>query len=101
KDAGISVHEFAAKVVNGTAAELRQFMEVGLPIARAVDDLVKADQILSDGGPAVKAAAEPALTTGSPEAVRKFLTEGQHTARAEDDRVEILILIADKEVGPR
>ncbi|MFD5918212.1 hypothetical protein ACFVYP_25890 [Kitasatospora sp. NPDC058201] len=101
KDAGISVHEAAAKVVNGTAAELRQFMEVGLPNARAVDDRVKAFQVLAVGGRAVKAAAEAALRTGSPEAVRKFLTEGQHTARAEDDRVEILILIADKEVGPR
>ncbi|MEE1824682.1 ALF repeat-containing protein, partial [Streptomyces sp. BE20] len=101
KDAGISVHEAAAKVVDGTAAELRQFLEVGLPNARAVDDRVKAFQVLAVGGRAVKAAAEAALRTGSPEAVRKFLAEGQHTARAEDDRVEILILIADKEVGPR
>ncbi|MEE1823818.1 hypothetical protein PUR61_16695, partial [Streptomyces sp. BE20] len=46
------------------------------------DDRVKAFQVLAVGGRAVKAAAEAALRTGSPEAVRKFLAEGQHTARA-------------------
>ncbi|WP_327681784.1 ALF repeat-containing protein [Kitasatospora sp. NBC_00458] len=100
KDSGTSVREAAQKVVDGTAAELRHFLEVDLENARITDDRVRVVQILSTGGRSVKAAAEKALRVNSPEAIRKFLTEGQFTARAEDDRVEILTLIGGKDVSP-
>ncbi|MFI6448023.1 ALF repeat-containing protein [Kitasatospora sp. NPDC050543] len=100
KDSGYAVRAAAQKVVNGTAAELRVFLEVGLADARVTDNRIRVAQIFDGAGRAVRKAADDALRINTPEALLKFLNEGQHKARAEDDRVEILTLLADKEIGP-
>ncbi|WP_030393958.1 ALF repeat-containing protein [Kitasatospora purpeofusca] len=95
KASGVSVREAAEKALAaGTAAALREFLTTGLQNARYTDHRVEATQILAVGGPAVKKAAETALR-GSYEDLLAFLKDGQHTARAQDDRVEIERLIAD------
>ncbi|MFE7563779.1 hypothetical protein [Kitasatospora sp. NPDC057500] len=98
KESGISVREAAEKALAGTAADLRQFLEVGLQNARVTDDRVKGFQILAVGGPAVKKAAEAALR-GTYADLVAFLKEGQFTARAQDDRAEIERILADPETG--
>ncbi|MFF2044566.1 ALF repeat-containing protein [Kitasatospora sp. NPDC058170] len=101
KETGYAVRDAARKVVNGTAAELRHFLDVGLDEARVSDYRLRTAQIAGVGGRAVRDAADRALRTNTREALLAFLNEGQYTARAEDDRVEILALLSDKETGPR
>ncbi|MFJ6136608.1 ALF repeat-containing protein, partial [Kitasatospora sp. NPDC092286] len=84
KESGPGVREAAQKALDGTAADLRHFLEVELPNRREHDDRVKVAQILSAGGPAVQKAANAAFG-GTHEDILKFLKEGQYTARAEDD----------------
>ncbi|MFD4398215.1 ALF repeat-containing protein [Kitasatospora sp. NPDC058478] len=101
KESGVSVREAAQKALNGTAADLRHFLDVELHDQRVIDNRVKAYQVLAVGGPAVKKAATAALRGGTAEDVAKFLKEGQFTARAEDeDRAKVQSILDDKETGP-
>ncbi|MFF1790505.1 ALF repeat-containing protein [Kitasatospora sp. NPDC058243] len=101
KESGVSVREAAQKALNGTAADLRHFLDVELHDQRMIDNRVKAYQVLAVGGPAVKKAATAALRGGTAEDVAKFLKEGQFTARAEDeDRAKVQSILDDKETGP-
>ncbi|MFE6748835.1 ALF repeat-containing protein [Kitasatospora purpeofusca] len=96
---GRSVREAAQKALDaGTPAALRHFLEVELPNRREGDARLKLTQIMSQGGPAVKDAANAAMM-GSYADVVKFLEEGQYTARAKDDRAEIERLLADPATG--
>ncbi|MER7708063.1 ALF repeat-containing protein [Kitasatospora sp. NPDC097605] len=88
-----------AALAVGTPAALRHFLEVELPKQQADDDRVAVTRILSQGGPAVKRAASAALS-GTYADVVKFLKEGQYAARAEDDRAEIEVIVADPQTGP-
>ncbi|KJY28887.1 ALF repeat-containing protein [Streptomyces sp. NRRL S-495] len=100
KASGVSVREAAEKALAaGTAAALREFLTTGLQNARYIDCRVDTVRILGVGGPAVKKAAETALR-GSYEDLVAFLKEGQHAARAQDDRAEIERLLADPATGP-
>ncbi|MFG3052684.1 ALF repeat-containing protein [Kitasatospora sp. NPDC048239] len=101
QETGYAVRDAARKVVNGTAAELRHFLAAGLEDARVSDYRLKVAQLAGVGGRAVREAADRALRTNTREALLTFLDEEQYTARAEDDRVEVLAVLADKETGPR
>ncbi|WP_328953306.1 ALF repeat-containing protein [Kitasatospora purpeofusca] len=99
KASGVSVREAAEKALAaGTADALREFLTTGLQNARHTDYRVETVRILGVGGPAVKKAAETALR-GSYADLVKFLEEGQHTARAQDDRAEVERLLADPATG--
>ncbi|MEV7360464.1 ALF repeat-containing protein [Kitasatospora sp. NPDC091276] len=101
QESGPGVREAAQKALNGTAADLRHFLDVELHDQRVIDNRVKAYQVLAVGGPAVKKAATAALRGGTAEDVAKFLKEGQFTARAEDeDRAKVQSILDDKETGP-
>ncbi|MER8102871.1 ALF repeat-containing protein [Kitasatospora sp. NPDC094016] len=101
KESGPGVREAAQKALNGTAADLRHFLDVELHDQRVIDNRVRAYQVLAVGGPAVKKAATAALRGGTAEDVAKFLKEGQFIARAEDeDRAKVRSILDDKETGP-
>ncbi|MEV0188938.1 ALF repeat-containing protein [Kitasatospora purpeofusca] len=96
---GPDTREAAQKALDtGTPAALRHFLEVELPNRREGDARLKLTQIMYQGGPAVKDAANAAMM-GSYADVVKFLEEGQYTARAKDDRAEIERLLADPATG--
>ncbi|MFF3005217.1 ALF repeat-containing protein [Kitasatospora sp. NPDC057940] len=101
KESGPGVREAAQKALNGTAADLRHFLDVELHDQRVIDNRVRAYQVLAVGGPAVKKAATAALRGGTAEDVAKFLKEGQFIARAEDEaRAKVQSILDDKETGP-
>ncbi|MFB7670222.1 ALF repeat-containing protein [Kitasatospora purpeofusca] len=96
---GPDTREAAQKALDtGTPAALRHFLEVELPNRREGDARLKLTQIMYQGGPAVKDAANAAMM-GSYADVVKFLEEGQYTARAKDDRAEIERLLTDPATG--
>ncbi|MFB7663603.1 ALF repeat-containing protein [Kitasatospora sp. NPDC056138] len=84
KNTGPGVREAAQKALDGTAQDLRHFLEIELQEQREIDNRVRVSQIINAGGPAVKKAGKAALK-GTPQDVLNFLKEGQFTARAEDD----------------
>ncbi|MGW7449697.1 ALF repeat-containing protein, partial [Kitasatospora sp. NPDC054795] len=94
---GRGVREGAEKALKGGAAEVRHFLTAELPRLRSDDNRVKLSQLMSVGGPAVREAAGKALDAGTDEAVEAFLNSGFAKAQFEDDRVDILRVIADKE----
>ncbi|MGW3076468.1 ALF repeat-containing protein [Kitasatospora sp. NPDC001132] len=94
---GPGVREGAEKALKGGAADLRQFLTAELPKLRGDDNRVKLSQLMAAGGRAVREAAGRALDAGTDEAVEAFLNEGFAKAQFEDDRVDILRVIADKE----
>ncbi|MFJ4096731.1 ALF repeat-containing protein [Kitasatospora sp. NPDC089913] len=96
---GRSVREAAQKALDaGTPAALRHFLESELPVKRESDDRLRLVQIMSQGGPAVRDAANDAMN-GSYADVVRFLKEGQYVARAKDDRAEIEAILADPATG--
>lgn len=97
---GPGVREGAENALKGGAAELRRFLDVQLPKLRGDDNRVKLAQLMDKGGKAVREAAGKALDAGTDEAVEAFLNSGFAKAQFEDDRVEVLRIIADKETGP-
>ncbi|MFE2721492.1 ALF repeat-containing protein [Kitasatospora sp. NPDC059327] len=99
KESGFAVRAGAEEALAGTATDVRHFLEVELAERRWGDNKVKVAQLYNNAGPAVRKAVEVALW-GSAEEVLKFLKEGQYVARAEDDRAEILTVLADGESGP-
>ncbi|MFG2908635.1 ALF repeat-containing protein [Kitasatospora sp. NPDC048286] len=94
---GRGVREGAEKALKGGAAELRHFLTAELPKLRGDDNRVKLVQLMDAGGRAVREAASKALDARTDEAVEAFLNEGFAKAQFEDDRVDILRVIADKE----
>ncbi|MFE7529044.1 ALF repeat-containing protein, partial [Kitasatospora sp. NPDC057542] len=97
---GPGVREAAEKALKGGAAELRHFLTAELPKLRGDDNRVKLSQLMNTGGPAVREAAGKALDAGTDEAVEAFLNGGFAKAQFEDDRVEVLRVIADPATGP-
>ncbi|RGD56624.1 hypothetical protein DR950_01385 [Kitasatospora xanthocidica] len=97
---GPGVREGAEQALKGGAADLRTFLTTKLPRLRSDDNRVKLSQLMDQGGPAVREAASKALDAGTDAAVEAFLNEGFAKAQFEDDRVEVLRVIADKETGP-
>ncbi|MFF2117130.1 ALF repeat-containing protein [Kitasatospora sp. NPDC058184] len=97
---GPGVREGAEQALKGGAADLRTFLTTKLPRLRSDDNRVKLSQLMDQGGPAVREAANKALDAGTNAAVDAFLNEGFAKAQFEDDRVEVLRVIADKETGP-
>ncbi|MFD9592964.1 ALF repeat-containing protein [Kitasatospora sp. NPDC059973] len=96
---GPGVREGARKALAGTAADVEQFLTVGLKKAGEDDDRVLLGQIMAVGGPAVRAAAGAALD-GTIDDVRAFLKVGQFVARAEDEnRAEVRRILADAGTG--
>ncbi|WP_159400938.1 polymorphic toxin-type HINT domain-containing protein [Streptomyces sp. NRRL B-24484] len=72
----------------GTVEQVRAFLATGAYPGKDDDDRVRATQIMSTGGPGVRAAANKALN-GTIEDVRAFLATGQYAARNDDNRVLI------------
>ncbi|MFF7633057.1 polymorphic toxin-type HINT domain-containing protein [Kitasatospora sp. NPDC008050] len=70
----------------GTPDQVRAFLATGQYPGKDDDDRVQLSQIMSAGGPGVKAAAGKALD-GTIDDVRAFLTTGQFKARDDDNRV--------------
>ncbi|MEU1423712.1 ALF repeat-containing protein [Kitasatospora sp. NPDC005751] len=96
---GPGVREGARKALAGTAADVEQFLTVGLKKAGEDDDRVLLGQIMAVGGPAVRAAAGAALD-GTIDDVRAFLKVGQFVARAEDEnRAEVRRILDDAGTG--
>ncbi|MFB8236584.1 ALF repeat-containing protein [Kitasatospora purpeofusca] len=86
---GPGVREAAQKALaTGTPVALRHFFEAELPVQREHDARVALSQIMAKGGPAVRDAANTAMS-GSYADVVKFLQEGQYTARAKDNRAQV------------
>ncbi|MEU7150350.1 ALF repeat-containing protein [Streptomyces sp. NPDC045456] len=84
KSTDSSVYKAAAKALEGTPQDRVRFLKEGLALATEADNRVRAVQISSIGGPAVRAAADEALWAG-PEALQHFLDVGQYEARAKDE----------------
>ncbi|MER8183482.1 ALF repeat-containing protein [Kitasatospora sp. NPDC094015] len=96
---GPIVREAGRKALEGTAADVEQFLKAGRQQAQDVDDRLRVTQIMSVGGPAVRKAAN-AVLSGTMEDVREFLKTGQYIARAEDEnRAEVQRIIDDPETG--
>ncbi|MEU7180757.1 MULTISPECIES: ALF repeat-containing protein [Streptomyces] len=87
KNSGPGVREAAEKALDGTAEDVRRFLEVGQYEARAIDNRVRVAQIINFGGPEVRAAGIKALR-GTREDIRNFLEAGQYEARAKDKAAE-------------
>ncbi|MGW5941678.1 ALF repeat-containing protein [Streptomyces celluloflavus] len=87
KNSGPGVREAAEKALDGTAEDVRHFLEVGQYEARAIDNRVRVAQIINFGGPEVRAAGIKALR-GTREDIRNFLEAGQYEARAKDKAAE-------------
>ncbi|MFC9325913.1 ALF repeat-containing protein [Kitasatospora sp. NPDC057015] len=98
-NSGPGVREGAEKALAGTAAEVEQFLKVGVKNAAEHDDRVLLSQIMFRGGPAVQKAANTAMS-GTIEDVRAFLKTGQFVARAEDEnRAEVQRILDDPSTG--
>jgi hypothetical protein len=83
---GPTVNARAQKALDGTAADVRAFLETGLQQAKDVDDRLTVNQVMNTGGPEVKAAAQTALD-GTPADVRYFLSLWQQVAANNDAEV--------------
>ncbi|MFJ4189603.1 ALF repeat-containing protein, partial [Kitasatospora sp. NPDC089509] len=93
--------EAGEKALAGDAAAVRHFLEKELAEQRFVDNRVRVSQVINNAGPVLREAAKAVLRHGTAAELEKFLKEGQHKARAEDeDRAEVARILADKESGP-
>jgi hypothetical protein len=72
-----------AALNNGGVQALRDFLKTGYDIAQEEDDRVTVAQMLSAGGPEVKAVAQAALS-GPPSYLRDFLQTKVYTAKQRD-----------------
>ncbi|GAA2518950.1 ALF repeat-containing protein [Streptomyces gobitricini] len=81
------MQEAAGKALDGTADDVRRFLETGQYEARFQDDRVRVAQIMSVGGPTVKERGRAVLQANTEQAVQAFLETGQHDARLVDDRI--------------
>ncbi|MDX3328070.1 MULTISPECIES: ALF repeat-containing protein [Streptomyces] len=80
---------------NGTAEQMRQWLETGYPLAQAEDDKVALSRILADpdSGKRVTKEINALLDTGTPQEIRQWLETGYRLAQAEDDRVAIVSIL--------
>ncbi|MCQ4044081.1 ALF repeat-containing protein [Streptantibioticus rubrisoli] len=90
---GQYLREAAQHALDGTAADMRHFLETTQYIARYNDDRIRTAQIISVGGLAVRKAGDLALISDDPEKIRYFLEVGQYEARNEDNRVRVSQII--------
>ena len=97
EDSGTAVVREANKALDGTAEDMRNFLESGYRLAQAEDDSVAVVRILGlaqqKGDKAVVREAGKALDDGSPEALRAFLETGYRIAQAEDDSVAVVRIL--------
>ncbi|MET7291254.1 ALF repeat-containing protein [Streptomyces griseoloalbus] len=78
--AGSEVKDKGRAALNGTAEDMRAFLETGYRLAQAQDDRVALAQLYSKPGtrPELKAAIRAVLGTSDPEEMRWFLEVGQY-----------------------
>ncbi|MFJ8041799.1 ALF repeat-containing protein [Kitasatospora sp. NPDC096147] len=88
-----------AGVLAGTPEDRARFLAQEVAGIRESDARVKLTQIMSVGGPAVRAAAGTAMS-GTIEDVRRFLDSGQYTARTEDENRAKLQKLLDDPTTP-
>jgi hypothetical protein len=96
---GPIARERAEKVLTGTDAQVRQFLDVDYPKYAKLDDRLAINRIQDAGGPTIKDAAQRALDDGSAGALRAFLEEGYKTPKDVDLRVSVNRVMAVG--GPR
>ncbi|MER6464588.1 ALF repeat-containing protein [Streptomyces sp. NPDC001228] len=105
-NAGKGVLREADKALNGTAQDLRTFLDTGCRLAQAEDDSVAVAHVLAvatqNGDKRVIRTANAALDAGTPEALRAFLQAGYSQAQVEDDSVAVAhILFVATQNGDR
>ncbi|MFF4705109.1 ALF repeat-containing protein [Streptomyces sp. NPDC001288] len=105
-NAGKGVLREADKALNGTAQDLRTFLDTGCRLAQAEDDSVAVAHVLAvatqNGDKRVIRTANAALDAGTPEALRAFLQAGYAQAQVEDDSVAVAhILFVATQKGDR
>ncbi|MFJ5643699.1 hypothetical protein [Streptomyces sp. NPDC093223] len=92
-NAGKGVLREADKTLNGTAQDMRTFLDTGCRLAQAEDDSVAVAHVLAvatqNGDKRVIRTANAALDAGTPEALRAFLQTGYAQAQVEDDSVAV------------
>ncbi|MFJ9167356.1 ALF repeat-containing protein, partial [Lysinibacillus fusiformis] len=84
----------------GSDEEVRTWLTTNRQLAAAQDDYSKVSYLAFSEVPALRSAAEQALT-GTPQAQAAFLESGQHSAMREEYRVQILTLMNAGGVGVR
>ncbi|MEU9115288.1 ALF repeat-containing protein [Streptomyces sp. NPDC048483] len=91
---GKGLRTAAQKALNGTAQDMRHFLETGQYKARDEDNRFAILKILAqkDTGRGVREAAEKAMN-GTPEDRVRFLKSGWRRAKDEDDRVRVAQII--------
>ncbi|MFJ8922401.1 ALF repeat-containing protein [Streptomyces sp. NPDC102415] len=97
EDSGKRVTREANELLdNGTAEQMRQWLETGYPLAQAEDDKVALFRILGDpdSGKRVTKEINALLDTGNPQEIRQWLETGYRLAQAEDDRVALFRILA-------
>ena len=94
--------EANALLDDGTAEEIRTWLESGYRLAQFEDDQVAIFTIIGkpESGKGVYREAAEALDAGTPEAARAFLETGYRLAQAEDDSVAIVRMLNDPEITP-
>ncbi|GAA2384570.1 hypothetical protein GCM10010420_03540 [Streptomyces glaucosporus] len=101
-DSGRRVTEEVNELLdNGTAEEMRAWLETGYPLAQAEDDRVAIARLLADpdSGRRVIKEVNELLDNGTAEEIRAWLETGYRLAQAEDDRVAIARLLADRTIS--
>lgn len=90
---GSLVRAAAEEALLGTEDAVCAF-EAELAGLQAIDERVEANQMLSTGGPAVRAAAQDALDSDDPESVARFLRSGWAGPSATDQRTQVNQMMA-------
>ncbi|WP_149179333.1 polymorphic toxin-type HINT domain-containing protein [Streptomyces sp. TRM49041] len=83
----------AREALNGSPADLRDFLKEGWKAPVVEDERVRVAQIISNGGRGVREAGLAALN-GTQEDIRKFLAEGQYVQRQQDERVQVAQILS-------
>ncbi|CAN3984858.1 ALF repeat-containing protein [Kitasatospora purpeofusca] len=93
---GPAVKKAADTALRGSYADLVKFLEEGQYTARAQDDRAEVERILADPatGRLVREGAQKALDTGTPAALRHFLTVDLPKWRESDDRVKLVQIMS-------
>ncbi|MFJ4921619.1 ALF repeat-containing protein [Streptomyces sp. NPDC088725] len=103
ENSGRGVVREASAALDGTVEDMRAFLKTGYRLAQAEDDRVAIATILATTDPqrdkGVIREINKVLDTNTPEALRAFLETGYRLARAEDDRVAIARILADKNIS--
>jgi hypothetical protein len=87
------LEDAAVAALKGTYEDVREFLHTGWYEGKEHDDRTAILQLLTAGGPAVRAAAQAALE-GTDADREVFLREGQYEAREHDDRIAVLQIMS-------